>query len=101
MAYFDSPKNRALWNKELAGLKEEKKLRRSGLSPQVKPDMKKQEEAARANTPYRIRTSFQELMKEENESLRKLRPERSRSMERSQSMKKDTEVHKKSPEVTR
>lgn len=101
MAYFDSPKNRALWERELTGLKEEKRLRQSGLSPKAKPDIKKQEEAAKLNTPYRTRTSFQELMKEESESLRKPRPERSRSMERSQSMKKDTEVQKKSPEVTR
>lgn len=101
MAYFDSPKNRALWERELAGLKEEKRLRQSGISPKGKPEMKKQEEVARVNTPYRTRTSFQELMKEETESLRKSRSERSRSMEHSQSMNKAKEAQKKSPEVTR
>ncbi len=39
MAYFDSPKNRAMWNKELKQLREEKERRAAGIMPEPAEDM--------------------------------------------------------------
>ncbi len=63
MAYFDSPKNRALWEVELSRLRREKELRSRGLSSgpiQLRGAM----ETEAAENPMRIRTSYDELVEE-------------------------------------
>lgn len=76
MAYFDSPKNRALWNKEMSILRQERQKRREGvefprrpaegLAQVVVPQAGRQvsERQAAAN-PQRIRSSYEELAAEE------------------------------------
>ncbi len=66
MAYFDSPKNRALWEVELTKLREEKELRSTGKSSKtmaadenVSGDLKKS-----GDLPTRVRTSYKELVEE-------------------------------------
>lgn len=66
MAYFDSPKNRALWEVELAKLREEKELRSTGKSSKITETEK--ETSANLNDfadrPTRVRTSYKELVEE-------------------------------------
>lgn len=66
MAYFDSPKNRALWEVELKKLRDEKELRSTGKSSGAATAAK--ETAAgkgiMADRPTRIRTSYKELVEE-------------------------------------
>jgi hypothetical protein len=60
MAYFDSPKNRALWNKELDQLRDLREARKNGL------DDESVKRATRSSSdPFRERTNFNELMAEE------------------------------------
>lgn len=93
MAYFDSPKNRALWEVELKKLREEKKLRemgkKSGLAANTGPETSGKKK--NTDTPYRIRTSYKELLEEsrrEHETKHGGRRQRTldNSRERSKSM---------------
>ena len=82
MAYFDSAKNRALWQKELDGLRAEKSRRESsgfltGGNRETKPDMEQ--------NPHRIRITYAQLEREEYEAVR------SRSAEKSQSRQMEAE----------
>ncbi len=62
MAYFDSPKNRAMWEKELSGLRQEKQFRaENGYTKQNQ--VQKQKESS---SPYRVRITFAELLEREN-----------------------------------
>ena len=87
MSYFDSPKNRALWEKELATLRKIKEARANG-SEYDKNDAGKTDvsiernrgiENARSNENVRsavvdsnrIRTSYKQLLLEEAASVRK------------------------------
>ena len=45
MAYFDSPKNRALWNKELNELRKQRELRAQGLDESLNRRMEEREAA--------------------------------------------------------
>jgi hypothetical protein len=66
MAYFDSPKNRALWNKELDQLRTLREARKNGL------DDESVKRATRARSdPLRERTNFNELMAEERAEKRR------------------------------
>lgn len=60
MAYFDSPKNRAMWEKEMMVLRAERESRKSRgfASPSEGQDSAVQDAE---DTPQRERTSFQEL----------------------------------------
>ena len=60
MAYFDSPKNRALWQIELKKLQEEKASRGQRKEPAAEQRMQK-------TTPslMRVKTSYRELVHEE------------------------------------
>ena len=78
MAYFDSPKNRALWEKELAGLRKEKERRAKGgsLEEDIKgennidmPVTERSQQRNMENSSYREKTSYQELLKEEMEMI--------------------------------
>ena len=60
MAYFDSPKNRAMWEKEMTVLRTERESRKSRgfAAPDEGRDSAVQDAG---DTPQRERTSFQEL----------------------------------------
>ncbi len=66
MSYFDSPKNRALWDVELKKLREEKTLRSMGKGKgSVSLDESEEKNRSiQADSPYRIRTSYKELVEE-------------------------------------
>lgn len=75
MAYFDSPKNRALWAKELATLRKEKERRaecvKNGIDPLA--GKKAAAEAKKEKTVTKVlreRTSYKELLREEAAELR-------------------------------
>ena len=87
MAYFDSPKNRAKWNKELDELRSLKKAREEGLSDEAV----RKAVARDTGTAVRERVTYQELLAEEragksyNFQSAKTAPALSRKKERSQS----------------
>ncbi|MDO4265438.1 MAG: hypothetical protein Q4C63_03110 [Eubacteriales bacterium] len=62
MAYFDSPKNRAIWERRLSELRQEREYRReTGFRPVERSEAPVQTE----DTPFRRRISLQELEKQE------------------------------------
>jgi len=68
MAYFDSSKNRALWEIRLKELKEERAARAAGegkrdITREVKP----------MSSPTRIRMTYAELLREEAEFVKQSR----------------------------
>lgn len=67
MAYFDSSKNRALWEIELAGLKKERAAREAGRRTGTA------EQAPQKRTLGRepVRMTYQDLLREEAEASRK------------------------------
>lgn len=78
MAYFDSSKNRALWEIRLGELKRERAAREAGGSsgPLTNQPVKE------AGNPYRVRVTYQELLKKEAEATKKSAGRRPRAMER-------------------
>ena len=84
MAYFDSPKNRAIWERELRGLRAEKERRaREGYTPNE--TRSKAAQVKKEENPFRRRTSLKELERQEQEARkarRAARPARQRGMER-------------------
>ncbi len=67
MAYFDSPKNRALWEVELNKLREERELRSTGKVSGTKKEDVEEASVNRSipkDRPTRIRTSYKELVEE-------------------------------------
>jgi hypothetical protein len=79
MAYFDSAKNRALWQKELAGLRAEKERRAQyGYVPGTDRD---RESAMAAANPHRIRTSYTKLEQEEYQEQRERAQQKQRDRE--------------------
>ena len=66
MGYFDSPKNRALWEVELTKLREEKELRSTGKSSRTAEADKDTSVYVKKTTdqPTRVRTSYKELLEE-------------------------------------
>lgn len=101
MSYFDSPKNRAIWERELRGLREEKERRaREGYHPQ-KEVSSASHQKQRDQNPYRIRISLQELEQEEREAVRARRGDRSkriRSREAQISQEEKKAPEKQTPE---
>ncbi len=85
MAYFDSPKNRAIWNKELEGLKAERARREeNGFKPEA--NVKAVSENVNER-PGRKRINLEQLEAIEREAggIRRVRRpvrERSKTMER-------------------
>lgn len=95
MAYFDSKKNRALWEIELQELRKEKAARAAGKIPQhVRTTEKKSNLDMGA-----IRTSYKELLKEEAAASKKsfgregVQKEKSSFMESSHIRKKEGMSH--------
>lgn len=84
MAYFDSPKNRALWDKELAELRKQKEARAKGgernenTAEQKNHQMEAEVDILHqmAAGPIRERTSYKELLAEEAASIRDMKKER-------------------------
>ena len=72
MAYFDSPKNRALWNKELASLRKMKEDRQSGKVPAVTAEASEKPDMSMRNlrNMHRVRTSYKELLAEETSEIK-------------------------------
>lgn len=60
MAYFDSPKNRAFWNKELEGLKKQRAAYENGVE-----EIKEKSVEVSSDGFLRERISFAELNEEE------------------------------------
>lgn len=77
MAYFDSPKNRAMWERRLADLRVEKERRKEeGYMPQ---EQTKQEQVMNDSNPFRRRITYAQLEEQERiamESRRVKRPVR-------------------------
>ena len=65
MRYFDSPKNRAFWEKEMVSLRRQREERASGKVPEQQKACKAQ---AKEN-PYRIRVTYEELLKMEADAI--------------------------------
>ena len=84
MAYFDSPKNRAIWERELRGLRAEKERRaREGYTPNEARS--KAAQVKKEENHFRRRTNLKELERQEQEARearRAARPARQRGMER-------------------
>lgn len=85
MAYFDSPKNRAMWEREMVGLRAERERRANGdysfQKANNEPSVSKEKSAS---IPGRTRTSYNELLKEEAEAskaARKTKRTREKSMD--------------------
>lgn len=66
MSYFDSPKNRALWEVELKKLREEKTLRSMGKGKggASLDDSAEKSRNIQPDSPFRVRTSYKELVEE-------------------------------------
>lgn len=95
MAYFDSKKNRALWEIELQGLRKEKAERAAGKVPQCIARTEK----LHGHDRQVIRTSYKELLREESLAMQKtpkkdlLHKERAKTMEVSKAYQKEGMVH--------
>ena len=91
MAYFDSAKNRALWQKELAGLKQERARRESmGFAAVGKGKAKGAEDR-----PGRVRITYAQLEKEEYEAVQAKkvqRAERTRTVSAERSAERSPEA---------
>ncbi|MEG1687805.1 MAG: hypothetical protein RR185_00290 [Angelakisella sp.] len=72
MAYFDSPKNKAIWERELAQLRVRREARKAGLDDTAN---QRKEASSELQNPARQRTSYRELLAE----LRVQHPEHTRT----------------------
>lgn len=64
MSYFDSPKNRAMWEKEMTGLRAERELRKNA-GCELPDDRQNSMAQAAEDTAERDVISFWELQQEE------------------------------------
>lgn len=90
MAYFDSTKNRAKWEIELAALRREREIRRQSGGAGVEQTQRSAEYA-----PQIVRMTYQDLLKEEAEASRK-EPSRNReekAANREQKMQREAKQH--------
>lgn len=85
MAYFDSPKKRAMWEKEMAVLRSEREYRKNcGFEPAAG----QQESTAETGeiSAKRELTNFRELQQEEFKELHALRSKKERTVVKEQSL---------------
>lgn len=68
MSYFDDPKKRAAWEKELAALKAEKEALKS-VPPEARAAVAKSIEKAMNDTPTRERITYAQLLMEESMAI--------------------------------
>lgn len=78
MAYFDSPKNRALWDKELANLRKLKQERSNGVKPEtsgtaIDTDRVVEKSPIAVRSMAKERTSYKQLLLEEAASVKTAR----------------------------
>jgi hypothetical protein len=87
MAYFDSAKNRAVWQQELKTLKAEKERRASvGYVPSAESEL-----TFGVENPHRVRTSYTKLENEEYQVERERAAERQREREILREKRKEKE----------
>ena len=82
MAYFDSKKNRALWEIELQGLRKEKAERAAGKIPNHMRTTETKSDFSRGV----VRTSYKELLREESMASKKASPNLHTQMEQTKKM---------------
>lgn len=72
MAYFDSPKNKALWNRELNDLRKKKELRAQGLDTSFNEEVIKEQKQKdyETNLLNREPVTYKELLQEETEAVK-------------------------------
>lgn len=92
MGYFDSPKNRALWEVELKRLREEKEYRSQHKGEDL-ARLKEERMERQKENPNRIRTSFQELLAEETRERQKRQTVRSMERSRKKEISMEKEEH--------
>ena len=66
MRYFDSPKNKAFWEKEMAVLRKQRADREAGRDFQQEKAFR---EEGKESNPRRIRVTYEELLKMEADSM--------------------------------
>lgn len=97
MSYFDSPKNRAMWERELGGLREEKQKRaENGYKPL--PAYRNAAASQITDNPDRKKINFETLLREEARAMKQngaqVHHERERSAERTAVHTKDRGMNK-------
>lgn len=86
MAYFDSAKNRAKWQKELAALRLERERRAAGGSERTEGG---------SRNGHRVRITYNELEAEEYEAVRAQKLEQQKERERRREMSAETQNRQK------
>ncbi len=75
MAYFDSSKNRALWDIRLGELRKARAAREAGLTTGIQAA---DHVETKTVNPMRVRMTYKELLMEETKATEKKRPVRER-----------------------
>ncbi len=92
MAYFDSTKNRALWEIELAALRKEREARAAGKTGAAASAVTHQKQMS-GKEP--VRMTYQELLREEAESAKKTARGREPSRAAVRERQKETPAYEK------
>ena len=97
MGYFDSSKNRALWEIRLSELRKEREARQAGKTEPIAADVAQKQ----VKSATRVPISYQELLKQEamaSESKRRERggAERVREKQKIEEHKKEAHAYEKS-----
>lgn len=89
MSYFDSAKNRVMWQRELEALRKERQRRaEEGYDPSRK------QETLQRNVSNRVKISFAQLEREEAEaSGNRMRTERGLRYQKEKSLEKSSEAN--------
>lgn len=80
MGYFDSTKNRALWEIRLTELRKERAAREAGGGAGV--GMTQDQPQAKPANPSRVRVTYQQLLREEAQASEKAKKREGRGLER-------------------
>jgi len=99
MAYFDSPKNRALWDREIKSLTAQRELRKNNPLAAVTI-----EQVQAFERPSRIPVTLEQLIKAENEATKKhsdTLSARAQATKTASTAAVHTEVHTAVPEAVR
>ena len=91
MRYFDSPKNRAFWEREMVTLRRKREERQSGKYPERE---KEQEKTKKENNFNRIRVTYEELLKMEADAISAEKGERRKAPVRTKEAEKVREKEK-------
>lgn len=91
MGYFDSSKNRALWEIELQNLRKLRAERMAGKQTRPEPEI----QTGKAAKREAVRMTYQELLKEETAAMQQKAPKR----ERQNVMEKEKEKQSRQKEA--